>query len=173
MTAMIRISTGELVDPFNINVMPKREVFVRSLAMLNRYTGHTSRPYSVAEHTCHLAGCPAVKNAGLSRAALLHDFNEALTNDLPHPLKKALPDYEQFEEYVQKRIFAHFNEPWENMEKLVEFDRRICVDEMSQLFNPPVEPWMEPLQVSFDYFESPWSYWSLRLNQLCANEGIF
>lgn len=153
--------------------MPAVHVFTRSLSMLNRYTGHTLRPYSVAEHTIRMATNTEVIMSGLQRAVLLHDFNEALTNDLPRPFKRVLPEYVALEEVVQRQIFAHFNEPWENMERLTEFDYRICEDEMTQLFYPPHSIGLVPLGTYIDPADQTgWYDHFLHLNYLCEMSGI-
>lgn len=59
------------------------------LAMLNRFHGATSRPYSVAEHSLlvsYIAACND-EPAEVQLAALLHDAHEAFTNDLASPAK--------------------------------------------------------------------------------------
>lgn len=169
----ILVTTGQLVDPFHIeNVHLTAKMFIKPLCMLNRYTGHTIRPLPVAEHTYKLSKSKAVVAARLERAALLHDFNEALTNDLPRPFKQALPDYVAFEERVQRYIFAWYNEPWENMEALKEFDFRICQDEMQQLFDEPFDLGVEPLDVSYPATEQHWTVWEQLLTERCAEFGI-
>jgi hypothetical protein len=151
MTAIL-LSSGRRVDPFALEgVVLSLDELIPPLAKLNRYTGHTNRFYSVAEHTVHLVNKVPV---GLKRAAALHDLNEGLTNDLPHPFKAALPDYVEFEKSVQMHIFRQFNEPWENMELLTHYDRRICADEMEQLFEPPyIIPGLAPLNVRVEGWE--------------------
>ena len=71
---------------------PRIEVIAHSLAQINRFTGHASRPYSVAEHS--LLVCEIVKGMGLDyhaqRAALMHDAHEAFTGDVATPIKAAL-----------------------------------------------------------------------------------
>lgn len=149
MTAIL-INNGRLVDPFNLGtVRLSAETLLKPLAKLCRYTGQTNRFYSVAEHTVHLINSVP---AHLQRAVALHDLNEGLTNDLPRPFKRALPDFVAFEEEVQRYIFRLFDEPWENMEAIAEYDFRICADEMAQLFD---EPWVpegnpKPLGVTIE-----------------------
>lgn len=145
----IMINSGRLVDPFNLlNETFTIEELLKPLAKLCRYTGHTNRHYSVAEHTVHLINAAP---AGLKRAFALHDLNEGLTNDLPRPFKQRLPDYVSFETAVQQRIFDQFGEPWENMLLTAELDFRICADEMLQLFDEPyVLPGAAPLGITIE-----------------------
>lgn len=60
-----------------------------SLAQINRFTGHASRPYSVAEHSLLVADLARMAGASHSvqLAALLHDAHEAYTGDVSSPVK--------------------------------------------------------------------------------------
>ena len=77
------------------------EDIAHSLAMLNRYMGHTRFPYSVAQH-CWLGSHFAAKEHQL--AFLLHDASEAYVNDVARPVKRYLPDYQQIEDFIQEII---------------------------------------------------------------------
>ena len=76
------------------------ESIAHSLSIINRFTGHTKRPYSVAEHSIvcvdiaeHL-GLPAY----VQLACLMHDAHEAYTGDCTSPAKQALgPAWAAFE----------------------------------------------------------------------------
>jgi len=140
----ILLSSGRRVDPFNLEgVVFSIEELIKPLAKICRYTGNTKGHFSVAEHEVHLINKVP---AGLKRAAALHDLNEGVTNDLAHPYKARLTDFVEFEVAVQKHIFRQFNEPWENMTLLHQYDRRICADEMLQVFEEPyVLEGVEPL----------------------------
>ena len=88
---------------------PRIEVIAHSLAQINRFTGHATRPYSVAEHS--LLVCEIVKGMGLDchaqRAALMHDAHEAFTGDVATPIKAALGvDWLAFEN-VHARMLRH------------------------------------------------------------------
>lgn len=65
-----------------------------SISKINRFTGHTVRPYSVAEHSllvCELAEREfAVTQPQALLAALLHDAHEAYCGDISTPLKRVL-----------------------------------------------------------------------------------
>ena len=65
-----------------------REI-AHSLAQINRFTGHASRPYSVAEHSLLVADLALGEQASASvqLAALLHDAHEAYTGDVSSPVK--------------------------------------------------------------------------------------
>lgn len=62
------------------------------IAQINRFTGATRRPYSVAEHSllcadiAHDAGLPTA----VQLACLVHDLHEAIVGDMAAPMKWAL-----------------------------------------------------------------------------------
>lgn len=100
-----------LLDPRPEDVDPY--VLASALAKVNRFGGHTTRPYSVAEHSMHV--CRLVREAGGTlderRAALLHDAAEAFIGDLPTPLKRLLPEYAAIERGIHAAVFARFGLP--------------------------------------------------------------
>lgn len=75
-----------------------------ALAHINRYTGHTVRPYSVAEHSllcadmAHLCGHAPV----VELCCLLHDAHEAYCGDMPSPIKPLLGEAWMLFEQVQQ-----------------------------------------------------------------------
>ena len=152
MSSAILINSMRLVDPFDLqDITFSAEELIRPLAKLCRYTGQTKDHFSVAEHTVHLIN---VVPAPLKRAAALHDLNEGLTNDMSRPFKRRMPNFVACEETVQRRIFQQFNEPWENMEAIAEYDFNICGDEMLQVFE---EPWIckgtKPLGITIEFWD--------------------
>lgn len=62
------------------------------LALINRFHGATSRPYSVAEHSLLVADIARREGATpiAQLAALMHDAHEAYTQDLASPAKAAV-----------------------------------------------------------------------------------
>ncbi len=111
-------------------------VSIKAVSRLPRYSGQTVRTYRVAEHLVKLYR-KVPKH--LRRAALLHDQSEGFgLLDIPHPIKRAIEGYSELEKAMLRVIFAAVDEPWEHMEELEEYDRRICADEMLQVFR---EPW--------------------------------
>lgn len=83
------ISGPRLVDGYAV---PPIAVIAHSLAQINRFAGHTRRPYSVAEHS--LLVCDIVAARGLDchaqMLALLHDAHECLCGDVVTPVKRQL-----------------------------------------------------------------------------------
>lgn len=93
--------------PEDINILD----IAHSLSLLNRFTGHTEFPYSVAQHSVAVSYAlhhqyQASKYMQLS--ALMHDASEAYVNDLARPLKRMLPDYTAAEKAILDVIDAKF-----------------------------------------------------------------
>jgi uncharacterized protein len=85
--------------PEDINI----EDIAHSLAIINRFTGHSQFPFSVAQHSLHVSGALGWfhhEPENVQLAGLLHDASEAYVNDLSRPLKRMLNDYN----YVEQRI---------------------------------------------------------------------
>ena len=72
--------------------VPRIEVIAHSLAQINRFTGHATRPYSAAEHSLLVADILAARGFDhhAQRAGLMHDAHECLTGDVATPIKQAL-----------------------------------------------------------------------------------
>lgn len=93
--------------------MVRIEDIAHALGLINRFTGHTRRPYSVAEHsllvTEILERDGGVRDAMCLRAALLHDAHEAYTGDLATPIKHYCgPEWRGMEAGIEWAIAQHF-----------------------------------------------------------------
>lgn len=81
------------------------------LAIINRFTGATSRPYSVAEHSllCADISEAAGHPAHLQLACLMHDAHEAITGDVSSPAKWTMGDaWAAFEAPQERALRRHF-----------------------------------------------------------------
>lgn len=60
-----------------------------ALATINRFTGHATRPYSVAEHSLLVADLMRAAGQPVSAqlAGLMHDAHEAFVGDISSPVK--------------------------------------------------------------------------------------
>lgn len=99
----------DLVEPRVESILI--EDIAHALAHEVRFSGHTERPVSVAEHS--LIVCQLVTDRGLPLAvqlgALLHDAQEAYCKDIPRPLKRLLGHtYEQVESRLANLIWSKF-----------------------------------------------------------------
>ena len=74
-----------------------------SLAYTCRYTGHSKRFYSVAEHSIYVSYLAANPLAGL-----LHDASEAYITDIASPIKPYLNNYKELEDNLMLRIAGVF-----------------------------------------------------------------
>ncbi|MCU0920190.1 MAG: HD family hydrolase [Burkholderiaceae bacterium] len=84
-----------------------------ALSKINRFNGHTTRLYSVAEHSVHVVRVLEeelrVTDPAALFAALLHDAHEAYVGDLSTPLKQTLgPRWAEVEAQVEHAVHARF-----------------------------------------------------------------
>lgn len=114
------------------------EDIAHALAHQCRFAGHTSRFYSVAEHSVLVS--QQFANPELRMLGLLHDATEAYILDLPKPLKELLPEYTAFEDRLWRTIAAKFGLPAEIPPEVHDIDRRMLITERPVLF-PRMLPW--------------------------------
>lgn len=147
----IYIANNRLINPLDFQVEDvDLNVAARALSRLPRYSGQTIKTFRVAEHVVKLWRVVPVH---LRRASLLHDCSEAFgLLDFPHPIKRAVVGYKELEENMLKVIFRRFNEPWGHMIELESYDRRMCQDEMLQVFAKPIDIGLEPLGVTIEFW---------------------
>jgi hypothetical protein len=117
---VLRTFTGKLVDlldpkPGDIDLCD----IAHSLSLLNRFNGHTLRPYSVATHSLHVS---SLVPKGLELHGLLHDAAEAYLGDVVRPLKRGLPGYALIEEKLESAIWQYFGLTW-NPERCIAVKR--------------------------------------------------
>lgn len=84
------------------------------LALTNRWTGATRRPYSVAEHSLLVAEIlereHGITSPSVLLAGLLHDAHEAYTGDLSTPMKQVIGDAWYTEERrIQRALQRRFD----------------------------------------------------------------
>jgi len=126
--------TAEMVDILDIG---------HALSNLCRFAGHTSKFYSVAEHSVLMSRC--FVNRGhmhLAKWALMHDASEAYLVDVPRPLKAHLKSYAKIENRVARVIFDKFGLEGPLPEEVKGVDKRIVFDERRQLMGAPSAEWV-------------------------------
>jgi hypothetical protein len=131
--ARIRVKSGRLVDPFNLNVYDIAATdFPHSLAQVNRFTGQCRWPYPVGQH-CIVLHKHVPKE--LKRAALMHDDAEVYFNDLASPVKAEYPEYKEDEKRALWIIAQYHSVSWEELEAVSRYDKRLYADERNALFD--------------------------------------
>lgn len=102
----IRLLSGEL---FNYNAPHETEVQIEDIAAalskVCRFAGHIHRFYSVAPHAINASRIVSREHAF---NALMHDTAEAFTNDLPTPLKYAVPIFKDLEVSIESAMAERF-----------------------------------------------------------------
>jgi len=92
----------------NQSVPPSITTIAQSLAKLNRFTGHTRRLYSVAEHSllCKDLAAYAGEGKDIQLCMLLHDAGESITGDVSSPVKELLGSlWKQYEAKIEQHIW--------------------------------------------------------------------
>lgn len=113
--ATILTSTGVLIDlenpsPEDINLTD----ISHGLAFTCRYGAQSKHFCSVAQHSIHVLEYVrhhAQDDLNVHRWALLHDAAEAYLSDVPTPLKKILPRYQELEHNMMRAILERFDIP--------------------------------------------------------------
>lgn len=102
----IRLLSGNL---FDYNRPEATEVHIEDIAAalskVCRFAGHIHRFYSVAQHAINASRIVPEEHAF---NALMHDTAEAFTNDLPTPLKFAVPIFKELEVKIESAMAARF-----------------------------------------------------------------
>jgi hypothetical protein len=97
-------STFNYNDPESCDV--KIEDVACALSKVCRFSGHIHYFYSVAQHCVNTS---YIVSPEFAFEALMHDTAEAFTNDLPTPLKAALPIFKELEVKIESTMSKKFN----------------------------------------------------------------
>jgi len=138
-TNYIETFTGKKFWPLN-PIIEDIDIIDIGHALSNkcRYTGHTKKFYSVAQHSV-LVSQHVPHHWALE--ALLHDACEAYLPDLAYPLRGSFGGFAEAEEKVHEAIAERFNLifPWPREVKLI--DRQITRDEAWTLMYSQGREW--------------------------------
>lgn len=117
-------------DPEDIFI----EDIAHALSLTNRYTGHTDKAYSVAEHSVLVS---EIVPQPLRLIALLHDASEAYLCDIATPVKMhpSMQGYRVAETLLQEMIWDKFCPNWrlQDLTELWEIDKDMVSSEARQL----------------------------------------
>lgn len=150
MNDAIQTRTGRMFRPLSPSPSDVCiEDIAAALSKQCRYTGHTSRFYSVAEHSLRVAW--RVQELGGSRTdvlwGLLHDASEAYLCDIASPVKRQeeFRAYRKAEALVQAAVCSRFGLPFVQPEVVKRADLELLSTEAHELMSPLVEPYWNDL----------------------------
>src|SRR3990167_2440333 len=130
-----RVHDLEHPDPAHLDL---RDI-AHALSQINRFTGHTKKPYSVAQH-CVLVS--RMLSPELKLCGLMHDAAEAYIADINSPLKRLLGEsYASIEREHEQAIATRWGlpHPWPLAVKVV--DTRLMLTEVRDLLGPSPQAW--------------------------------
>jgi len=106
LTAGITLLSGTMFDYLNPGAS-KIDIndIATPLSNVCRFAGHLPMFYSVAQH---VVNCSYIVQPEFAFDALMHDTAEAFTNDLPTPLKTALPVFKDLEVKIETAMSKRF-----------------------------------------------------------------
>lgn len=129
--------TGTYVNPFELRPDQVHiEDIAHHLSMVNRFTGGSPFPVSVAQHSVwvsdHVGDDPDMQLAGL-----IHDAPEAFINDLASPIKynPKLDVYRQLDNDISKVVFEAFGLPFELLKRTKGSDDKAFETEVASFYN--------------------------------------
>lgn len=110
--------TGKRIYPYDMRV---EDICIQdiahSLALTNRFNGHSRWPYSVAQHSVLMSQLirtyqfPEGDDRQIRFQALMHDAPEAYCGDMISPIKSMIPRYKDLEAHIWEVVAQRFNLP--------------------------------------------------------------
>lgn len=133
----IQLYSGTIFDPLAPDPqLIEVEDIAHSLALQCRFSGHTFKFYSVAEHSVRVSHC--FDDPHLALWGLLHDASEAYLVDVPSPLKNHKTfgsGYRAAERRLMRAVAVRFNLSWPMPDEVKKVDRRLLVTERRDLLS--------------------------------------
>lgn len=111
------------------------------LALRNRFSGATEKPYSVAQHSVLVARDLMSLGHNLGLMGLLHDAAEAYLPDIPRPIKDdvfffdghRMRSFVEVEDDIMQRVAVQYGLRWPFPIVVKEADNRVCATERRDL----------------------------------------
>lgn len=155
----IQTYSGLVVNPFDLKPEDIRIVDIaHALSNQCRFTGHTKRFYSVAEHATH---CSRVVDQQFALRALLHDASEAYLHDIASPIKKHryFDEYRELESDIEYLIYDVFQLPIPESfaAQAVKFADMVMLRREAEYLLAPLDPvvWENVLSVPYTDIHIP------------------
>lgn len=168
-TASVELRGGNFFDVFNPDFsILTPEIMAHALSNQCRFSGHTDRHYSVAEHSVFVSlmaeaqawdqGLELEEIEVVAKQGLLHDGSEGPLQDVASPIKRELPQYKVIEAPIQAGIFKQHGLPTEMHHLVHAADMRMALTEKIAFLGPeglnrpewaPLSDHYDPYRYSF------------------------
>jgi len=166
--ALIRTFSGLEVDPLNLR---PDEIDIRdiahSLALCNRFVGHSKKPISVAQHSVYVSriAFALTDNRSIAKQGLLHDGAEAYLGEVTRWLKRTaeFTSYRLKESELEAQIFMKFGCLSTRHPAVDQADRIMVRFEGLQGFGPSFKinhPDYPPLTAKELNLVGKWGHWT-------------
>jgi len=136
--------------PSTVNIVD----IAHSLSNICRFNGHSSKMYSVSQHSLTVA--MAMKKDGFSDkealVGLMHDAHEAYIGDMMRPVKWALMDLfgfdiNKFENPIKEAISIRFNvDIIAISDEVKKYDDAVLRTEVNSLFHRVIDNWTDSIK---------------------------
>ena len=131
--------TGEYIHPLNPEIDRIHiDDIAYSLATQNRFTGHAYPPYSIGQHSIHVA---ELVDDEFKLEALLHDGGETYMSDIAKPVKRAegMEQYRAIESRLDEAVAKRFGLSYPHSPEIKVADNLMLWAEMRDLM-PMISP---------------------------------
>lgn len=140
MMGWIQVYNGDQAWPLDMErTKIDIEDIAHALSMKVRFTGHCTKPYSIAQHCVHVMELVPVEDR---REALMHDAAEYVLPDVATPIKPALPGFKALEKQVEAAIAKRFNLRFPNPPSIKMADNAMVLFERQRLMKPALHAHM-------------------------------
>ncbi len=111
-----------------------------AISQINRYTGHTKWPYSVAQHCVLMSRW--IEDQAFALEALVHDLHEAYVGDVSSPLKKLLGEpFKKVDRRHELMVRRRFDLPDDMAKQVKVADLRMLLTERRDLQGSARRSW--------------------------------
>lgn len=126
-------------DPDHLDI----RTIAHAIGNVCRFSGHTSRHYSVAQHSILVSELVTLLGGldGDAYTGLMHDAQEAYVGDVPTPLKRLLPEYKRIEDGIAARIADRYHVAAPLPQIVKDADLYALYLERDELMPEQPEPW--------------------------------
>jgi hypothetical protein len=128
-----------------------------SLSLQCRFSGHTNRFYSVAEHSVRVSRFlfSTYGDYRLALQGLLHDASEAYLLDVPSPVKQHLGGYKSMEDKLQEVILNKYHAGWPMDARTKDADAILLKNEARYLLPSKGRSWVDHYPTTEEFGMEP------------------